>query len=901
VPPGPDPPPLLPGEDPPLSKGASLGRYVVLEPLGHGAMGIVYRAFDPELDRRIAVKLLRRMPDFASGEEERLLREGKAMARLSHPNVVTVYDVGTYGDRVFVAMELVEGETLRRWLRTPRSWRETVGMFLQAARGLAAAHAAGIVHRDFKPDNALVGTDGRVRVVDFGLAWTPDAPVPENGAPDYQGAFAKASSDRGSTNFGSTVGTPRYSAPEQLEGKRVDPSADQFAFCASLWEALYGAPPFEGGNLLALLRNVRAGNLPRKPDSPRIPGRVVDALRRGLSAEPEARFPSMDALIGVLEHDTAGARRRWLGVSVAVAVVAIAIAAIPRTREPRPVCGGGEQALAGVWNADRKAAIEQALLASGKPWAGETATRVSGQMDRYGRDWVAMRREACEATSVRHEQSESLLDRRMQCLDDRLEELRALTTLLSRPDEGLLGASSKAAYSLTPLQGCADTKGLLAPVPLPADPAVRAEAEVVRGALAQVKAAKALARYAEAQALAEPLVPRARSLGYPPVEAEALEASADVLESLAQYPRAFDVFHEALWAAERGGDRKRAASVMINLLWLVGVDQGHHEAAHEYAAHAAALLDGLGGDPRMEADLANHEAVVLRDEGHPAEAEVRSRTVVEKRKIVFGTDHPRYAMALNNLAACIADQGRYDESLALSQEAMAINARTLGEHHPDYALSLQSVAADYSLLGRHAEARPLSERALAVLTEALGPEHVRVASAEWSLALIEMRLGERADAERHLRHALSVAERLHGADHSYVADYAAILADLLVREGRYAEAVTLYQRALDILQKDNNGQETAESQAGLGYALLGLGQSAEALKLLETALRWQEQNHGNVRDIAHAKLGVARALRATGGDRRRSRSLAEQAVQAYAADRGSEDSLRDAQEWLAKL
>jgi tetratricopeptide (TPR) repeat protein len=564
-----------------------------------------------------------------------------------------------------------------------------------------------------------------------------------------------------------------------------------------------------------------------------------------------------------------------------------------------PLCPSAQPQLAGVWDADRKAAIARALQASGKPWAGETASRIAGEIDRYGREWVAMRREACEATSVRHEQSEALLDLRMRCLDERLEEVRSLASQLSQPDEALLDAATTAVYSLAPMRDCADTKALLAPVPLPGDPAVRAEVEQVRASLTEAKAMSELGRYAEAEPLAAELVGRARALRYSPAEAETLEVWADALESLGQYPRAVETYREALFAAERGLDRTRAASAMINLLWIVGVDQGHHEAAHEYAAHAAAVLAGLGGDAVLEADLDSHEAGVFREEGHFDEAVKLAREVVEKRKVAFGTMHPRYAMALNNLAASLADQGRYPESLAASQEALAINAQTLGEHHPDYALSLQSVASDYNLLGRPAEARTLAGQALAVLEEALGTEHARVASAEWALALIEMKLDEGADAERHLRHAMAVAEKLQGPDQNAVAEYTSVLGDLLVREGRYAEAVPLYRRSLAI--QAAAGQEPAECRAGLGYALLGVGQRAAALRELETALQWQETNHGTKRDLGQARLGVSRALSALGTDPKRAHALAEQAVEAYAADPGTDAELRVARDWLRGL
>jgi serine/threonine protein kinase len=219
------------------ASGSVLGRYIVVDELGHGGMGVVYKAYDPKLDRMVAVKLLRPR-DGAPREQERMLREGQAMARLAHPNVVAVYDVGAYDDRIFVAMELVEGDTLRAWLKNEHPWRATVAMFLQAARGLAAAHAVGIVHRDFKPENAIVGTDGRVRVLDFGLARER-----EDGDREIPSSDGFSSTTTETQSALAMVGTPRYMALEQIDGAVVDAAADQYAFTVSLWEALYGESP----------------------------------------------------------------------------------------------------------------------------------------------------------------------------------------------------------------------------------------------------------------------------------------------------------------------------------------------------------------------------------------------------------------------------------------------------------------------------------------------------------------------------------------------------------------------------------------------------------------------------------------------------------------------------------
>ncbi len=286
-----------------LERGTRVGRYIVLELVGTGAMSTVYAAHDPDLDRLIALKLLR---SHDGGDElrARLLREAKAMARLSHPDVITVHDVGTYGSQLFVAMELVVGGTLRDWLACEvRDWPDVLAVFSHAGRGLACAHAAGLVHRDFKPDNVLVGEDGRVRVTDFGLVRA----VREAG-----GAIADVESlggdalDATITRTGALVGTPAYMAPEQFLGASADARADMFSFSVALYEALYGERPFTGTNIPALRASATAGVLRPAPLASRVPEGVREVLVRGLRPRPDDRFPSMDALLSALEASAPG-------------------------------------------------------------------------------------------------------------------------------------------------------------------------------------------------------------------------------------------------------------------------------------------------------------------------------------------------------------------------------------------------------------------------------------------------------------------------------------------------------------------------------------------------------------------------------------------------------------------
>ena len=276
--------------------GDLLGRYRILERVGAGAMGVVYSAFDPELQRRVAIKRLHRPQDPRADElRARFVKEARAVAALAHPNVIAVHDVGIADSAAFFAMEFVEGTTLRQWLTDERPLTTIVDVLRDAGRGLAAAHQAGLVHRDFKPDNVLVGDDGRARVIDFGLVrhaegWSPRAE--SQGEPE-------ASGDALTTRAGTLMGTPAYMAPEQLAGAPADARADQFAFCVTLYEAVLGRRPFLGGSLVELDTAIKDG-LPAWPTSPRLPRSLQAVLRRGLSADPDDRYPSMDALLGQL-------------------------------------------------------------------------------------------------------------------------------------------------------------------------------------------------------------------------------------------------------------------------------------------------------------------------------------------------------------------------------------------------------------------------------------------------------------------------------------------------------------------------------------------------------------------------------------------------------------------------
>lgn len=326
-----------------LERGQKVGRFMVLSRIGAGGMGVVFAAYDPRLDRKVALKLLRSAGDGAdstAASQMRLMREAQAIAQLSHPNVIAVYDVGTYQSEVYIAMEFVEGETLTSWLRRwERPWRDILDKFRDAGSALAKAHGGGLAHRDFKPDNVLVGHDERVRVMDFGLARSLlfDAASGPTGPAHLDGLSGSARNttmpgsaanilDHPLTKTGALVGTPRYMAPEQLAGRETDARSDQFSFCVALYEALYRQHPFEGETAQLLVKD--PATRPRTaPSGSNAPEWLHRALLRGLSADTKDRFPSMDALLRALTPPMGKSSQVRFGVALAVAALAMVISA----------------------------------------------------------------------------------------------------------------------------------------------------------------------------------------------------------------------------------------------------------------------------------------------------------------------------------------------------------------------------------------------------------------------------------------------------------------------------------------------------------------------------------------------------------------------------------------------
>ena len=446
----------------PHQRGDTLGRYVVLEPIGSGGMGTVYAAYDPRLDRKVALKILHRSSD--SSTAAATVREAQTLARLAHPNVVAVHDVGDADGRVFVAMEFVEGSDLRRFVTDPpRPWTELVPLFVAAGRGLAAAHAVGIVHGDFKPENVRVGVDGRVRVLDFGLARLREDPGSTDSAPADLGVGPR---------LRRATGTPPYMAPEQFASGLVDTRTDVFALCATLYEALWGARPFPGRSAAQIVFRQQLGEAAR-PERGKVPRAIVEAVLRGLRRDPAERFGSMDALLAALDRH-AHPRRRMIVVTAVVGVLAVAITSGVWARDR---CADAGHDAARVWRGDTRSQLRQALDA--EPDHGD---HLISALDDYADHWRAAREDACAAFRVRGEDSEDTFTLRTTCLDRRLTTFAATVGTLVH--ERTSAASRYAAESLPDIAACEDVDTLQRFPRPPDDPELRGTIAAVLDELA---------------------------------------------------------------------------------------------------------------------------------------------------------------------------------------------------------------------------------------------------------------------------------------------------------------------------------------------------------------------------------------------------------------------------------
>lgn len=878
-----------------LKPGDCVGRYTIRALLGAGGMGQVFSAFDPQLGRTVALKLINPERLRAPQTRARFLREAQAMARLSHPNVVTVFDAGKHGEQIFVAMELVEGMTLAGWTHAkPRTWRQVRDVFLAAGRGLEAAHAAGLVHRDFKPQNVIVA-NGRVVVLDFGLARVEgeDDPAEVARGDTLSGADALSVSV---TITGELLGTPRYMAPEQLSGRPATAKSDQFAFCVSLFEGLYGRPPFAGNSVgeLTAATVLGAVDVPARASVPRF---LAAAVVRGLQADPERRHPTMSALLAQLGRDPGRALRRGLLAGGAVVAVAASLAlAWSGGKSSRPSCTGVTAALEERWDPARRQAIASAFATLPDGIGKDAWRRAEQQLDGWAARWRTQRVDVCESEHGAARPS-PLVASRAACLERRLGELDGLLGLLGAPDTTVAQYAASAAHALTPPEIClgAQPAGVEGSLP----PASIAALGQARAHLDKATSFRRLGKPRPGLAEATGAAVEADAIGWPPFTAEAqLELGAAQLAVRAT-DAAGDAYYRALWSAEIAGDDRLRFEATLGLE-RVDVEASSFVQAVRTLETASAIDRRLPGDADRRVRLALFGARLASMRGQFRECVTRGTEAIGKAEQAAGPESPEVASALMTVGECHAALGENDIARALLPRALAISEKVNGHDFPQTSNLLSDIALLERDAGQLDDALRDSKEVLAIREQLYGPESPDCAAARNNLANLLVKLHRYDEARNEVDHAIAIWTTAWSPESPAVAVGLGTRGSIAMAEGHPATAEPDYRRALEIRRKKRgaNHPETVTALRHLAAALEPQGKR-EAITLLEEALAAAERDKDtDVAGRANLRFLLGQARFALGVDRAGGLALATSACQELATV-AAKEPLAECQAWLA--
>ena len=823
--------------------------YVLLRVLGAGAMGVVYEAVDQVLSRRVALKV---HEIGRSDRAARMWREARAMARLSHPNVVTVHEVGVDGSRGFIAMELVEGTNARQWCEArPRTWSEILAVYRAAGAGLAAAHAVGLVHRDFKPDNLMIGDDGRVRVADFGLALERQRDEP---------SLRPVRDDDLSTRTGVRVGTPAYMAPEQRRGEPADARTDQFAFCVALHEALHGVRPRAG----VRTADTHEGALDEVP-------RWVDAeLARGLCEDPGARHADMRALLRALDPAPRRRRRLALWLAIAGGVVALGLLRLGGMLSSQnavvPSCAASGGAIDESWSPERAVALA-ARWRRDLPALGEVAERtVLPVLDAWRESWRDAARAACEATRVRGEQSEQRLDERMDCLGSARHRFDAVIALFEESQADALARADNVLATLPDVAACG--RADLSTERERLDPVRREAYDRLTGGLDHAVAQVAAGRFATGKAELDALVPELEREGF---EGPVIEARRRRGETLLDLGRQSDAVAELVVAHDLAlahGNRDAVAEVMLQLARAIGrTSAGTEEARRwlrsaqrlavelqwsavrrEQLAVAAVEIEFFGNHYEQTIELAERE---LEHDALDASGRIRTMSLhgfalerlgrfdealaVHDRALAYaererGADHPSTAMVLGNRISTLGELSRTDEVARSLARMLAIRIAAFGPDAPVVGEVHRQIGDAARAAGRNDDALASYDRAEALHRRA-GDDIGLIADLN-NGAWVRLVGGDIEGARAHYDEALATAERVYGASSIRVAHILLNRADLHGMANDAVRAVAELERAESILVREVDADDLALAVTRTGLATLyadrGQHEAAEA-------------------------------------------------------------------------
>jgi len=852
-----------PAGGPERAPAARVDRYELRRIVGRGAMGVVYAAFDPELDREVAVKILR-----PNASAVRLRREAQALAKLTHPNVVRVYDVGEHDGQTFIAMELVEGENLREWLQRPHALDAIVDVLVQAGRGLAAAHHAGLVHRDFKPDNVLLARTGGVLVGDFGLARSAALASSENAAVAVE---ARALSSASLTETGAVVGTPAYMAPEQAAGEAT-PASDQYAFCVTAWEACFGQRPIAGETVRELRDNAMATSL-HKPADRAVPKRLEQALRRGLASRPEDRFDGMDALLRALAPPT---RRRWPWLAAATLAVAGATTLVVLTASTRRSgvrCDDAGALIAPAWSPAVEARVTERWNAS-----------VAHGFARYAASWQQQRVDACRATHERREQTVATLERRVACLDRARAALHTTIDALLHVPTTALPRPAHAVESLPSLARCTSA----APLPVAPPPDRAAAIAALDRELAALDVSLLAGAPSISATATVALRRQAEALGDAPQVLRAMLLEAGVASWSGDAAAAEAVLRRTLVLADQAADdftRARAGAVLARLL----ADSRLVEATG-LASAARAALTRAGDDPTIEQAVLEAEVAIATSRGDHREAVAVQERLVAAVRARLGDDSPILMHAYSRLGVLWTSAGDLAQAMVAQRRALEIVVRSEPDGSPqDVTAILGASVTALVTAGDFEGAAALARRQLAVMrglpahslkNEAYTSGQLGFAleiDGNWRDALAAYREAERLWSRPAAEFTTVDEEPDPVAMTAGVVDAVFAQGTCLLNIGRVADAITTLQRARALAQAGGDAtRATLDPIArSLGRALVAAGRHRDARDLLEP-LADQLATDPTIKPFprAAALFALAQALWADGGQRDRPRALA---------------------------
>ncbi|MCA9652209.1 MAG: tetratricopeptide repeat protein, partial [Myxococcales bacterium] len=660
-------------------------------------------------------------------------------------------------------------------------------------------------------------------------------------------------------------GTPAYMAPEQMRGEVIDARGDQFAFCVSLYEALYGERPYEGRTLEALVRSLRSGTIQPAPKGSPVPRALRRVLLRGLAIDPAQRWPTMEALLGRLAQQITQRRRAWWSLGLLAGLVAGI--GLSRSVAAPPPCTGAREHLDGIWDAAQAERVRGAILATELSYASDTWERARDGLDRYAAAWVDAHTEACEATSVRGEQSAAVMDLRMACLDERRLALREAVEVLAEADATRVEHALELISSLPAPSGCDDGERLGNALSAPEEPELADAVETQRERLAHAIALLEAGAYDDGLAEAQAVVEQAQALGHPPLRAEALLTRARARRATASNAEAEQDAEEAYFLAMELGHVEVEVRAATLLVWLVGFHRSEVDEGLRWGRAAQALAARRGADPARRADALNGIGAVLMRGGRREEA----REQLERALAIYEGLRPpelsAVAQILGNLCNLHRIDGDFDGALACYRRALAIEEDVLGPAHPAVGKSLGNIGGTLADHGELDEALEHHRRALEVLEAAGGPEHPEVATSLANLGIVRWRQGRLDEALPPLQRALGIFERAHGPDHLDVAMVAEAIGGVLWTKDELPAALEYLERALSIRERalGPDHPEVAKGLLNVGVALWKQGKVEEALARQERALEIFEATLGPTHpNVAQALVNLAEIKAAQG-------------------------------------